>query len=49
MHDTDFKNITNLLKKETGAGKLAQWVKVLAAKPGDIGSIPGTHMVEGGS
>ena len=38
MHDTDFKNITNLLKKETGAGKLAQWVKVLAAKPDNPGA-----------
>lgn len=28
-------------------GKVAQWVKALAAKPDNLSSIPGTLMVEG--
>ena len=28
------------------AGKMAQQVKVLAAKPGDLSLIPGTHMLK---
>jgi hypothetical protein len=30
-----------------GAGYMAQWVKVLAAKPEDLSLISGTQMVEG--
>lgn len=26
---------------------MAQWIKGLATKPGDLSSIPGTHVVEG--
>jgi hypothetical protein len=29
------------------APKKAQWVKVIAAKPADLSSIPGIHMVGG--
>lgn len=28
------------------ASRLPQWVRVLATKPGDLSSIPGTHMTE---
>lgn len=28
---------------------LARWLRVLAAKPGVLSSIPGTHMLEGES
>lgn len=27
--------------------KMAQWVKVFAAKPEDLSSIPGTYMIKG--
>ena len=27
-------------------GEMAQWVEVLATKPDDLNSIPGTHTVE---
>lgn len=34
------------IKTETlGTGKMAPWIKALATKPGDLSSIPGTHMV----
>lgn len=33
--------------KKHWAGELAQQEKGLAAKPADMSSIPGTHMVEG--
>lgn len=33
--------------KNEGSGKMAQWVKILAAKPDNLSSIPGTHVVEG--
>lgn len=34
------------LKTETlRAGKMAQWIRVLATKPGNLSSIPRTHMV----
>lgn len=37
-------------KEETfGNAKMAQRVKALAAKPDNLGSIPGTHTVEGGN
>jgi hypothetical protein len=29
-----------------GAGKMAEWVKVLAIKINDLSSIPGTHSVD---
>lgn len=29
--------------------ELVQWVKTLVAKPDDLNSIPGAHMVEGGT
>lgn len=29
------------------AGQMAQWLKGFAANPGDLHSIPGTHMAEG--
>lgn len=35
------------LKKWLWAGKMAQWVKSLAAKPDDLSSTPTTHMVDG--
>ena len=36
------------LKTETfRAGKMAQWMRVLTTKPGNLSSIPRTHMVEG--
>lgn len=34
-------------RKDLGASKIAQYVKVIAAKPDDLSSIPGIHMVEG--
>jgi len=30
-------------RKNMGAGKMAWWVKALAAQPDDFSSIPGTH------
>lgn len=33
--------------KVTGAGEMAQQVKALAAKPGNLNLITGTHIVEG--
>jgi hypothetical protein len=36
-----------LNKKVIRAGKMFQWVKILAIKFDDLGSIPGTCMVEG--
>ena len=33
-------------KYPAGAFKMAQWVKVLAAKSDDLSSIPGPHLVE---
>jgi len=36
-----------MLKPKKKSGEKAQWVKVLATKPDDLSSIPGTHMVEG--
>lgn len=35
------------LKKERKASEMAQWAEALAAMPGDLCSIPGSHMVEG--
>lgn len=32
-----------------GAGKKAQWIEELVAKPEDLSSIPEIHMVEGGN
>jgi hypothetical protein len=32
---------------EYKAGKMAQWVNLLHAKPDDLNLIPGTYMVEG--
>ena len=36
-----------LYEEEEKTGETAHWVKELAAKPRDLRSIPGTHMVEG--
>jgi hypothetical protein len=33
--------------EEKGTGKMAQWVKAIAAKPGGLSLILRTHMVEG--
>lgn len=30
----------------TGASEVAQWVKVIAAKPGDLSLVRRTHMME---
>lgn len=30
-----------------GAGRIAKWLNVLAAKPDDLSSVLGTHMVKG--
>lgn len=35
------------LKNNTGTGEMAQWVKVLETKPGDLSLISGAHIVEG--
>lgn len=35
-----------LLRRIAGAGKMAQWVQVLVAKPSDQVSIPRTHMMK---
>lgn len=35
------------LSQNNRASQVAQWVKVLAAKPEDLSLIPGTPMVEG--
>lgn len=38
----------NILKNiEDGADNMAQWVKIFAAKPDDLCSIPRTHKLEG--
>ena len=34
------------VRVEIWIDKTSQWVKVLAAKPDDLSSIPGTHTVE---
>lgn len=36
-----------VLKDLLWAGKMAEWVKVLGAKPNDLSSIPGLYMVGG--
>lgn len=36
-----------VIKTPTEAGKVTQWAQALAARPGDLISIPGTHKVEG--
>jgi hypothetical protein len=34
-------------KNNLGTGKMAQWINVLAAQPGNLSSSPRTHLVEG--
>lgn len=34
------------MKIVTRAGNIAQWVKAFVIKPGDLGSISDTHMIE---
>lgn len=42
------QNFLNFVLKEfLRANKVTQWVMALAAKPEDLSSIPGTHMLEG--
>lgn len=43
LHRT--KNIPN--KKGNGTAEMAQYIQPIAAKPNDLSSIPGIHMVEG--
>lgn len=45
------RNIGLVAKKEdkSGASQVAQWVKVIAAKPSDLSSMPGTCVIEGKS
>jgi hypothetical protein len=41
-------NAKKILKNnEGGAGNMAQWVKILAARPNDLCSIPRTLMLDG--
>jgi hypothetical protein len=35
-----------ILEISLAAGEMAQWLRALAAFPGDLGSIPSTHMVD---
>lgn len=42
---SDPQNLS-VYKDRYGGGKMAQYIKVLAAKPEHLNSIPRTHMVE---
>ena len=42
----DGKNFVLLFKVQMGAGRVAQWVKALAAKSGNLSSAPGIYQVE---
>lgn len=38
----------NMIKNlASGASKMVPWVKVLATKPDDLSSVPGTLLIEG--
>lgn len=47
MDDCDTDCITvHVSRLKHGAGKMTQWVEVLAVKPDDLSSIPGSQMME---
>lgn len=39
-------SVKMILQTEVGAGKMAQWVKVLDAKPEDLSLFPGPRVLE---
>lgn len=40
-------SVLSFLKSKLETSKMAQWVKVLVAKPDNLSSVSGTHVVEG--